>query len=142
MTDALPYIPQRPPIAMVDRLVACSEQGAVTQFDVRHGHLFVQDGRLAEPGLMENIAQTAAAQAGFMSRKMGLPAPIGFIAAIDHLEIFDLPPVGTTLETTVEVKNQVFNVTIIQGKATCGGQTLAQCEMKISLQPGGTSPAG
>ncbi|MCB0518418.1 MAG: 3-hydroxyacyl-ACP dehydratase [Lewinellaceae bacterium] len=136
MTNAQPYIPQQPPFVMVDYLLECSEHSAVTQFSIRPENIFVQNGQLAEPGLIENIAQTAAAQAGFISHKAGLPPPVGFIASIDNLEIFALPAVEKTLTSTVEVTNRVFNVAIISGKVACGGQMLARCEMKIFLQPG------
>ncbi len=136
MIDAQPYIPQKPPIVMVEKLLECSEKGAVTQFTIRPDNIFVQDGQLAEPGLIENIAQTAAAQAGYISEKMGLAPPIGFIAAIDNLEIAALPTVGQSITTTVEVKNQIFDVTIISGRVACGDLTLARCEMKIFLKKG------
>ena len=54
-------LPQKPPMVMVDALVEFTELSAVTRLVVRPDNIFVQNGRLAEPGLVENIAQTAAA---------------------------------------------------------------------------------
>ena len=134
MTDAQAYIPQKPPIVMVDQLLECSESRAVTQLAVSPDNIFVENGLLAEPGLIENIAQSAAAQAGFVAGQLGLAPPIGFIASIDNLEIASLPAVGQAITTTVEVKNQIFDVTIISGRIAVDGVEVARCDMKIFLK--------
>lgn len=129
-------LPQKPPMVMVDALVQFTERAAATRLEIRADNIFVQHNRLAEPGLVENIAQTAAAHAGYTSALRGeSEAPVGYIAAIDRLQIHELPPVGAIIETTIEVQNQVLNVTIIEGKITCDGQPVAQCVMKIFIRP-------
>lgn len=117
---------------MVDALLEHSPQGASTQLLVRADNIFVQQGHLAEPGIVENIAQTAAAHAGYLAQQLGYTeAPVGYIAAIDHLQVFELPPVGALLDTRVEILNQVLQVTIIRGSSSVGGRPVAQCDMKI-----------
>ncbi|MCC6462371.1 MAG: 3-hydroxyacyl-ACP dehydratase [Saprospiraceae bacterium] len=125
-------LPQRAPIVMVDALTEHSALGASTQLLVREDNIFVQQGHLAEPGIIENIAQTAAAHAGYLALQHGYTeAPVGYIAAIDHLQVFELPPVGALLETRVDIQNQVLQVTIIRGSSSVEGRPVAQCEMKI-----------
>lgn len=117
---------------MVDSLENCEPTRATTRLQVRPDNIFVHQGFLAEPGLVEHIAQTAAAHAGYWSLQQGATdAPVGYIAAVDHLQITTLPPLGAVLETTVEIRNQVLQVTIIAGTTRCNGELVAQCEMKI-----------
>lgn len=133
MISAQAFIPQRPPIVMVDDIVLASEQKGVTQFTVRPENMFVRDGRLAEPGLVENIAQTAAAMVGHLCATQNKPVPIGYIAAIKDLKIFHLPEINATLQSTVLVTNKVMEVTIMRGEITQGAMKLCECEMRILI---------
>ena len=53
---------------MVDKLVYCDDNRARTNFLVQEGNILVEDGVLVEAGLVENIAQTAAARSGYLSK--------------------------------------------------------------------------
>lgn len=127
------YIPQHPPFVMIDELIGSDDTSTRTAFKVREDNIFIENGILKEPALVENIAQTAAARAGYITTKENLPVLIGYIGAIKDLEIFNLPKINDTLETEIIIKTQVFDVTLITGKVSCNGQTLAQCEMKIFI---------
>jgi predicted hotdog family 3-hydroxylacyl-ACP dehydratase len=128
------YIPQAAPMVMIGDLISCEELSATTRFPVTADNLFVKDGRMHEPGLIENIAQTAAAKAGYEIKKRGMPPSLGFIGGIKDLKIYQLPAVGETLETTVTIKTEIMGVTLIEGRSTCQGQAVASCEMKIFIQ--------
>ncbi len=54
-------IPQKPPMVMVDRIVEINDMTTVTAFLIRADNVFVDNGLFREPGLIENIAQSAAA---------------------------------------------------------------------------------
>jgi predicted hotdog family 3-hydroxylacyl-ACP dehydratase len=133
--DILTLIPQRWPFVMVDTLVSSVDDVTYTALLVQAENVLVSDGVLTEAGLVENIAQTAAARAGYIAQQLGKPMQPGFIGAVKNLEVFALPKIGDTIETEVTIENQIFDVTIIKGKITCKGVTLAQCEMKIFIQP-------
>ncbi|MFT3826157.1 MAG: 3-hydroxyacyl-ACP dehydratase [Chitinophagaceae bacterium] len=126
-------IPQRHPFVMIDKLVFCDDVQARTTLTVKKENIFVQDGRLREPGLVENIAQTAAARMGYLCKAENKPVPVGFIGAVQNLSINQLPAVEEEITTEITIKNQVFDVTIITGKVECGGKELASCEMKIFI---------
>lgn len=128
------YIPQGAPIIMIDTLEYCEGTTAITHFEVKPDTLFVKDNVLQEPGIIENIAQTAAAKAGYEVKKLGAEPLVGFIGAVKDLVIHDLPQVGSVLETTVTLKMEVMGVTLIEGKSVCNGKEIASCEMKIILQ--------
>ena len=124
-------IPQRPPFVLISSFSMDDE--AVSTFTVSGDHILVSDGVLSEAGLVENIAQTAAARAGYISRIEGKPVSVGYIGAVQKLGIRSLPAVGSTLRTTVAVKHQVFNATQIEGAVFADGLLLATCEMKIFI---------
>lgn len=133
--EVLNYIPQRPPIVLVDRLLESNSQFTKAGFLVPETHLFVVDGRLQLPGLVENVAQTAALGAGYQFKKQTTSptdkVPIGFIGAIKHLELYQLPVINTLLITSIELTQEVFNFQIVQAKIMAAKQLLLTCEMKI-----------
>jgi len=126
-------IPQKPPFVMVDRLTSFSETSTITTFGIRADNIFVKNGVFKEPGLVENIAQTAAARAGYVSRTENKPVLVGYIGAVNSLQVFLLPKTGDELITEITIENQIFDVTLISGKISCNGQLVAQCKMKIFI---------
>ena len=126
-------IPQRAPFVMIDALLESSDTSTKTGFSVRRSNLFFEDEYLRESALVENIAQTAAAGVGYRAQQNGTDVPVGFIGAIQQLEIFQLPKENDWLETEVTVTNQVFDVSFIRGTIHCNNELLAQCDMKIFI---------
>lgn len=130
----LAYLPQRPPFVMIDELLQADEQVIRTRFTIREGHLLVEDGQFTEAGLVENMAQTAAAGTGYKAQQSGQPAPVGFIGALKGLSVHHLPRVGETITTEIIFVHQVMNAHIVQGTVKSGDRDLATCELKIFLQ--------
>ena len=60
--NILSLIPQRPPFVMVDALAYTNEKATATVLKITEQNIFVNKGELTESGLVENIAQTAAAR--------------------------------------------------------------------------------
>jgi predicted hotdog family 3-hydroxylacyl-ACP dehydratase len=131
--DIVQLIPQRQPFIMLDQLVQADQMGCRSCFKIAEGNIFLEDGVMLAPGLIENIAQTAAARVGYICREENRPPPIGYIGAIQNLEIKALPKINDQIETEISIKNQIFDVTIISGEARCKGMLLASCEMKIFI---------
>lgn len=119
---------------MIDKLLYCGENISRTGLLIRSDNIFVQNGELREPGLVENIAQTAAARAGYMSQLENKPVLAGYIGSVKNLEIFSLPKTGDELVTEITIEKQIFDVTLVTGKITCDGRVLGQCEMKIFIK--------
>jgi 3-hydroxyacyl-[acyl-carrier-protein] dehydratase len=135
MPSITDFIPQRSPMVMIDELTKSDMTSATTTFNILPENIFVEAGKFTEPGLIENIAQTAAAMVGHECAILGTPVPIGFIAAVKDLKINFAPEVSTIINTTVAVTNTVMNVTIIQGKVEQSEKLICSCEMKILIQP-------
>ena len=133
VNDINTLIPQKPPFVMVDKLLSFSETTTTTGFSIKADNIFLENGEFKEPGLVENIAQTAAARAGYVSKTQNKPVLVGYIGAVNNLQVFLLPKTGDELITEIIIENQIFDVTLISGKITCNEQVVAQCNMKIFI---------
>jgi len=131
--DIITLIPQKPPFVMVDQLVYSDATSSRSSFVIPADNIFVEDGILKEPALVENIAQTAAARAGHFALVDNKPVLVGYIGSVRNLAIHFLPRAGDELITEIIIQNQIFNVTLISGSITCNNKLLAQCEMKIFI---------
>lgn len=132
------FIPQRPPMVMVDGLRSLEGDTAVTFFTVREDNVFIESGNLGVPGLVENIAQSAALRTGYLCKTEGVVVPLGFIGALKDLELNSLPATGSQLHTEIKLLHDVMNASVIEGRVYQGETLLARCEMKVFLleQPG------
>ena len=129
--DIIKYIPQRHPIVMVHALVEADDSHAVTELAIEPDNIFVSNEFFAEPGLVENIAQTAAMHVGYQCSLKNIPIPIGYIAAVKDLKIQALPKQNTRIRTSVRVTNKVLDVTVVEGRVEQEGNLLCSCEMRI-----------
>jgi predicted hotdog family 3-hydroxylacyl-ACP dehydratase len=131
--NILSLIPQRPPFVMVDRLVFSDEYITRTTFRVSGDNVLVVNGEFTEAGLMENIAQTAAAGTGYIAQAESNPVALGYIGSVKNFEVFELPKVNDELLTEVKVEEQVFDMTVISGVVKRNDIMMARCEMNIFI---------
>jgi 3-hydroxyacyl-[acyl-carrier-protein] dehydratase len=129
--DITRFIPQRPPVVMVDNLIEATDNHAVTQLFIETDNVFVFEGHFSEPGMVENIAQTAAVHIGFQCVKHNVPIPIGYIAAVKDLRVNMLPREKSLITTSVLITNKVLDVTVVEGKVELNGEVMCSCEMRI-----------
>ena len=126
-------IPQRPPFVMIDKLLSFDMTVTVTQLEIRADNVFCKDGRLSAEGMMENIAQTCAARMGYINLTKNEAVKIGVIGAVNNFEVFRTPKVGEVIVTTIEVIEEMFQITMVKAYIKCGDETIAQSNMKIAL---------
>jgi predicted hotdog family 3-hydroxylacyl-ACP dehydratase len=126
-------IPQKKPFVMVGQLINCDEKYIHTGFTPSEKNIFSENGFFTEPGLIENMAQSAAAGTGYFFKSQSKPVPVGFIGAIKDFKLVRLPKVNDKLETEINVVAEVMNASVIKAKVSCNGEELASCEMKIFL---------
>ncbi len=130
----LQLIPQKAPMVMVDELISSNENFTVSKTYLTKNNIFCSNGFFNEPGLIENIAQTAALRSGYEAMLNNSKPEIGFIGAIKRMKIYALPTDDAVLETKVTILNQLINVLIIRGEITVGNKLFAEGEMNIFLQ--------
>ena len=127
------YIPQKPPFVMIGKLLEVSGKKTMTSFVIKEDNLFCSEGLFREPGLIENMAQTAAAGVGYTSKENGKEPPMGFIGGLRNLQIYSLPNVGSEIKTEVTIEHEVFDATVVNGKIFFQENCIAECELKIFL---------
>ncbi len=133
--EILKYIPQRPPFVFVDKLISVDEKSIVSEFKIPDKNpLNDTFGVMAEAGLIENIAQTAAAGIGYKCISENKPVLPGFIGAVKKLEVNKDVEAGTIIKTTVTILNEVMNATVISGKVQANKEVIAECTMNIFIQ--------
>jgi len=131
--NILSLIPQQPPFVMIDQLLYSDETLSRSGFRVTAENVLTIDGVFTEAGLLENMAQTAAAGAGYMARLNNQPVRVGYIGAVKDFEIFSLPKINDMLVTEIKMEESVLNVSVISGKTWCNETLMAQCEMKVFM---------
>lgn len=132
--DILSLIPQRPPFVMIDKLLYFNERITQTSFLITTENIFVENGAFCAAGLMENMAQAAAARAGHIARLENKPVSAGYIGAVKNLEIMVLPKINDELITEIKLESQVFDIMLISGRVSCKDNLVATCEMKIFVE--------
>lgn len=132
--NIMDLIPQRPPMVMIDRLVYAGEKTAGGRLFIEETNMFCHNGFLQEAGMVEFIAQTAAAFTGYMQLEAGKPVKLGFIGSVKNLVINTLPTLNTEIESEIIIDSELLGFTIITGRVKQEGKVLAECEMRIKLE--------
>ncbi|MGE0637084.1 MAG: hydroxymyristoyl-ACP dehydratase [Bacteroidia bacterium] len=135
----LKFIPQRSPMVMIDKLFFSDADKCITGLHISEDNIFCRNGLFREPGLIENMAQTAAVHAGYNSSTQAKEgeyrgAAIGFIGAIKDLKIHFLPAVNSEIVTEIKITHQIFDATVVNAFVSCNGETAAECELKIFIK--------
>ncbi len=134
-TNPLELIPQRPPMVLVDRFEGIDAEGvSTTGYTVVPAGLFVAGGRMSECGIIEHMAQSAAARIGWCCRAEGRPVPVGFIGAVSRLELHDLPRTGVHLRTRLRIVQEIGPLSLAEVRTEADGRPLAEGNLKIYLQ--------
>ncbi|WP_314671053.1 pseudouridylate synthase [Segatella salivae] len=133
--DVHELLPQQEPFVMIGSLVHFDRALTITETKVQPDNIFVDENHFSASGLMENIAQTCAARIGYVNKFILKKAiQLGFIGAIRNFEVIELPVVGDVITTRVEVKEEVFGMTLAEATIVCGDKLLAKSEMKIAIK--------
>lgn len=126
------YIPQRPPIQMIDSFFGAEGNTSVSGLTVAGDNIFCQSGALAECGIIEHMAQSGAMHIGYQCISTGKPVQLGYIGAINKLTISRLPLVGEQLRTTITIEAEVFDISQVAAVVAVGDEVIAQCKMKVA----------
>lgn len=127
-------LPQRAPFLFVDALTEYDPAFVRTRFTVTADVALVEDGHLTAAGLLENMAQASAARIGYIAKYiLHIPIRIGYIGAIKGGRIYRLPRIGEVLETTVEFREEIFEIVLVDISVRIGDELIAEASFKTSL---------
>ena len=116
---------------MVGRLLYVDESATRTSFLIGPENPLVDNGFFTEAGLLENIAQTVAAGAGWNAAAQGRTVTPGYIVSVKDFTVAALPRIGDELLTEITVTDRIADIIVISGKVICRDTVIAACEMKI-----------
>lgn len=125
------FIPQRDPFVMVDKLIFADEKTSITTLLIREGNIFASGGFFTSAGMVEAMAQTAAAGTGYFFKMRNEPVPVGYIGAVQQLEIFDWPPVNQEIMLEISLQTKVLQVSLVSGTVKMNNRLIAKCHLKI-----------
>ena len=129
-------LPQQPPFRFVDSLEEYTAELARIRFTPQEGkNLLMEDGCLSAAGLMEHMAQCSAVRQGYYSKfVLHLPVKIGYIGQFRKLRITRLPKAGETLETTVYLREEVYNISMVDAEVRIGDELIATASLKSAVK--------
>lgn len=130
----LDYIPQRPPVVMVDAFYGVDGDCSYSGFTVPEECVFCREGVLDECALIEHMAQSAALRVGYLCKMEGRPIPLGFIGSTGKCDIVRKALAGEELHTALRVVAEVGSVTLAEAEVCVAGERIAGCTLKIFLQ--------
>jgi len=134
--DIKKLIPQREPFIMLDMFEERDDNNAVTALSVYYNNYFIlPDETMAESGLIEHLAQSCSALAGYQAFKHGQPPPVGLIGEVKHFECYRRPRTGERLQSTITFGMSFGNVTLATGQIYVDEELIADIQLKIFLQP-------
>lgn len=134
------FLPHREPMQMVDTIRHISGTSIITEFLVKDDCIFVEENRLAEAGLIENMAQTCSAVVGqfYVSEENPLKRVIGYISAIKRLEIYTLPQVLQAVRTEARQLSRFdsdgYSICSMHCTAYHNNTELANAEMNLFIK--------
>jgi 3-hydroxymyristoyl/3-hydroxydecanoyl-(acyl carrier protein) dehydratase len=145
-------IPQRYPMMMVSSFEATGEQSAATSLTVAADNYFLLPGsEMSETGLIEHIAQSASALAGWralmaqkamendnakdeVANESTQHPPVGLIGEVKRFTCYRRARVGETVCTTVNFGLTFGAATLLTGESRVGDEVIAEANMKIFIQ--------
>ena len=124
--DVHDLLPQQEPFVMIGSLVHLDKILTVTETEVQADNIFVDQN---------HFSASCAARIGYINKyilKKGIQ--LGFIGAVRNFEVISLPEVGDVITTRVEVKEEVFGMTLAEAVIMCGNKVLVTSDMKIAVK--------
>lgn len=124
-------LPHRPPMLFVDRLVERQGDKAVAEALLPEGGIACGGGKILPEYFIELIAQTSALANGFDMLLDGKKPNDGMLVGVDSFRFFHSGQMGTSVRIEIEKSFSFGPVSVINGRVTGGGETLASGELKV-----------
>jgi len=125
------FIPQRPPFVMIDNLLEATGDYYKTDFKVLPDNIFVENGKLREFAMIENIAQSSSVGLANAKKYPSGKKPEGYLGAVSKLKLYELPAANDTIHTVIKVIAHLENMFLIKGETWFNEKKLMECEMKL-----------
>ena len=98
-------------------------------------YFMLPNGELSESGLIEHIAQSASALAGYVAIEQGAArAPVGMIAEVKHFNCLRRPRAGDQVTTLVTMGFSFGAMTLAHGISSIDDTIICEIDLKIFIQ--------
>jgi predicted hotdog family 3-hydroxylacyl-ACP dehydratase len=131
--NAADLIPQKPPFVLVDKLLYADESTSRCSFEIPEKNMFIKSGVFSTSGMVESMAQTAAAGTGYLFMMKNKIVPVGYIGAVQKLEVIDWPPANAEITMEINLLTNILQVSLVSCRVKYMGKIMASCEMKIFI---------
>lgn len=130
------YLPHRAPLLMVDDIVDITSETAETIFRIKEDNVFLDNAKLAETGLLENLAQTCSCIFGqsFFSNPDKKTKVIGFITNIKKIEVYDLPKIGQQILSRAKLISKYDNICNVSCESFLEGNLIIKADLNLFIQ--------
>lgn len=126
--DAGKFIPQQPPMQIIDSLLTVGEKTATAAVTISPSHILVDSaGCLADTAYLEMMAQTVAADDGFRSSG---PSQ-GMLIGVRNFIINDRAKVGDQLRISIYKDTKFNNWGVVKGQVSRNDVIIAEAELKV-----------
>jgi len=121
---------------MVDGFEEGDDNRAVTTLSVCPNNYFIlTDGTMSETGLIEHLAQSCSALAGYQAlSKAAERPPVGLIGEVKRFQCLRRPQIGERVRSTITFGMTFGNVTLATGQAFVEEELIADIQLKIFMQ--------
>ncbi|RFC54906.1 hypothetical protein [Brumimicrobium aurantiacum] len=126
-------LPQKAPFTMVSHLLSFDSESIKTGLNIEDHNIFIEEGCFNESGMIENIAQSIALHIGYRYQLLNIEAPLGYIGAVNKVQLFKRPKVNSEIVTVVNVIKEFMGVTLVEGKVLCNDEIMLTASMKTVL---------
>jgi len=135
--EPVELVPHRPPMLLIDRIVDFDKDtGMSCEADIKEDHLFLRDGRLEAPAMLEMIAQAAAAFLGYRGLLLGTEVHHGYLVGIQGMDFEDVViPVGSALNVEVKEERGRGDFGWYSGKVSLGDQVACTGTIMVYRDP-------
>lgn len=138
MPDAFPpltaFMPHRPPMLLLDRMLACTDGEAICDKTIRDTDVFVEEGEISALVALELFAQTAAAHFAYLAMQRGKGSASGALLGTRKLELgAHRLAVGDRVEVRVAQTMSMPPAAQYECTLTREGETIASGTINVAM---------
>lgn len=136
--DLEQILPHRPPMVLIDSLIRCdaeTAEAAKTFTGADYG--LDADGRVAEPMLIECLAQTVAAAHGYRARLHGHKPADGMLVGVSGFDFSRPARQGEPLRLATRITHRLGQFLVVEGSIRTGEELIAAGAMKLYIEDRG-----
>ncbi len=130
LVDPITCIPHREPALIVEGISVDADTGVECRFTVRDGTHYVEDGFLCVGGLVEAMAQAAAAHLG-IEQAAGTPPSPGLLVGLEDVRLSRLPRTGERIRIRCGVSEHFGPSVWLRAEAWAGDESIATGILKV-----------